>query len=94
MMKQVRSPDLSLGQKSRMMPDSLGYGHPYTLPEIERAHELIARIIVRSGTVYLPLLDRMEREVTQARRQVEGPARAQAVLDGYAKRRRGEAAAS
>ncbi|TXN41556.1 hypothetical protein FV232_04725 [Methylobacterium sp. WL30] len=76
------------------MTDSLGYGYPYTLPEIEQAHELVARIAVQHGAVYLPLLDRMEREVVHARRQVEGPARAQSVLDGYAKRRRGEAASS
>ena len=75
-----------------MMADSLGHGHPYPLPEIEQAHELVARIVVRYGAVYLPLLDRMEREVAQARRQVEGTARAQAVLDEYAKRRCGEAA--
>ncbi|MCJ2074105.1 hypothetical protein MKK68_00310 [Methylobacterium sp. E-016] len=77
-----------------MMTDSLGYDHPYTLPEVERAHELVARIIVLHGTAYLPLLDRMEREVVHATRQVEGSARAQAVLDGYAMRRLGEAASS
>ncbi|TXN67820.1 hypothetical protein [Methylobacterium sp. WL6] len=77
-----------------MMADSLGHGHPYPLPVIEQEHELVARIVVRYGVVYLPLLDRMGREVVQAKRQVEGSARAQAVLDGYAKRGRDEAASS
>ena len=77
-----------------MTADSRSCGHPYTLPEIEQAHELVARIVVQHGAVYLPLLDRMEREVVQAKRQVEGSARAQVVLDGYAKRRRDEAASS
>jgi hypothetical protein len=77
-----------------MMTDNLGCDHPYTLSEIERAHELVARIVVLHGTVYLPLLDRMEREVAHAKRQVDDSARAQAVLDGYAMRRLAEAASS
>ena len=71
-----------------MMSDSLGHDHPYTLPEVERAHEFVARIVVQHGAVYLPLMDRMEREVVRASHHAQGLGRAQAVVDEYAKRRR------
>jgi len=58
---------------------------PVTIEEIEKALAVAAYLVVRYGPVYAPLVDRLERELEDAKRN-EPIAKAKRILAEYAKR--------
>lgn len=52
-----------------------------TLAELEEALALMAYIVCRHGEVYAPIMDRLEREVEEARRRVPSAERARRLLE-------------
>jgi hypothetical protein len=65
------------------MGDTLGHKHPFKLADLERAYAMLAYVVINHGDAYLPLLDRMEREIVHARRAQSGIERARQVLETY-----------
>jgi len=58
-------------------------GEPITLERIERALVTMAYIVVRHGPAYAPILDRLEREAEEMRRQEAPVDRARRLLEAY-----------
>jgi hypothetical protein len=54
-----------------------------TIERLERALVTMAYIVVRHGAVYAPILDRLEREIEDRRRQAEPVERARRLLEAY-----------
>jgi len=63
--------------------DTLGNSEPsISMSDLERAYTFFAWAVVTHGIVYAPLLERMEREILEARRSMDVTERARRALDG------------
>lgn len=58
-------------------------GEPLTAERLERAIVVLAYVITVHGPVYAPLLDALERELEEVRRQAAPLERAQRILAAY-----------
>lgn len=56
---------------------------PITLERIDRALVTMAYIVVKHGPTYAPILDRLEREAEEMRRQEAPVDRARRLLEAY-----------
>lgn len=54
-----------------------------SLTDLERAYTFFAWAVVTHGAVYAPLLERMEREILEARRGMDIMERARRALDSH-----------
>lgn len=59
------------------MPDS----KPITVDRIERALAVAAYVVVNHGDVYLPIFERLECELADAKRRADAVGRARAIVE-------------
>ena len=70
---------------ARIDPRGAGAGdlHRDREREIEHGLCIVASCIVADGSVYMPILERLERELADVRRQTSPAARARSILERY-----------